>query len=116
MRYRVTGGASRNQRQLTLGRHGPLTPDEARERARQALAAASAGTDPLADRSSAQDALTMRELVERFLAKHADKKRKPRTAAFYRWTLRVLCGRPLQARGLKSASASWSDAVICAAC
>ncbi|MEX2201825.1 MAG: Arm DNA-binding domain-containing protein, partial [Dongiaceae bacterium] len=29
VRYRVTGGAGYGQRQITLGRHGPLTPDEA---------------------------------------------------------------------------------------
>jgi integrase len=86
-RYRVGGGRSGTLRQITLGRHGIITPDEARDLARKALGAVARGDDPAKDRADDRAALTLRALAEAFLTEHAEKKLKPSTAAFYRWTL-----------------------------
>ncbi|MBV8106373.1 MAG: DUF4102 domain-containing protein, partial [Hyphomicrobiales bacterium] len=47
VRYRADGGGrSAPRRFVTVGRYGPLTPDEARKRARVLLAAVTTGEDP----------------------------------------------------------------------
>jgi len=47
VQYRTRAGISRR---MTLGRHGVLTAEQARTRARSALASVAAGADPLAER------------------------------------------------------------------
>src|SRR5690606_16254929 len=54
VRYRVAGA----QRRMTLGRYPVLSLAEARERAREALAAAAAGEDPAVARRDAKRADT----------------------------------------------------------
>lgn len=57
------------QRILTIGTHGsPWTPDSARERARAALEAIRRGEDPAADKRAARVALTVKELVDSYIA------------------------------------------------
>jgi integrase len=85
VRYRPRGSA--RQRQITLGRHGVLTADEAREAARKALGAVAHGGDPMEERSASRDGLTLQELADRFLREHTEKKLKASTADYYRWTL-----------------------------
>ncbi len=85
VRYRVGGGRGAPIRTVTIGRHGaPWTPDTARIEARRILGAVAGGADPAGARTAERVAPTVAELVERFLAEHADAKRKPRTAAEYR--------------------------------
>src|SRR5215207_2990694 len=86
-RYRVGGGRSGALRQVTLGRYGVVTPDEARALARKTLSAVAHVEDPASVRASERTVLTLTSLAEAFLAEHADKKLKRSTAAFYRWTL-----------------------------
>src|SRR6266851_8163444 len=63
--YRVGG---RLQRQ-TIGRHGVLTPEQARDRARKILASVADGHDPVAEKREADRAgMTIAELVELYLA------------------------------------------------
>jgi hypothetical protein len=64
VQYRNSGGRTRK---LALGRVGVLTPDEARQRARNTLAAVSNGADPSAERHSKRGDLTVTELVEHYL-------------------------------------------------
>jgi integrase len=64
VRYRTTGGS---WRKITLGLCAELHPDEAREMARDALAAARRGDDPARDRG----APTIADLATRFLTDHA---------------------------------------------
>ena len=66
--YRVGGGRTGAQREFTIGRHGVLTPDQARKEAERLLSAARLGGDPQADRTKARADLTVAELCDRYLA------------------------------------------------
>src|SRR3954469_20865517 len=70
-RYRVGGGRSGTLRQVTLGRHGVVTPDEARALARKMLSAVAHGEDPASVRANERTGLTLASLAEAFLAEHA---------------------------------------------
>jgi integrase len=84
LRYRPRGtGRAGPRRFMVVGRHGVLTPDEARARAKTILGAVAAGEDPAKERSRANSAMTIAQLVDVFIAEHASPKRKPRTAADY---------------------------------
>src|SRR6266581_4431014 len=62
--YRVAG---RLQRQ-TIGRHGVLTPEQARDRARKILTSVADGRDPVADKRDDDRAkMTVAELADMYL-------------------------------------------------
>ncbi len=69
--------AQRRPRKITLGRHGVLTPEEARRMARQTLAAIARGEDPAEDRRLKRQAITVADLCERYLAEHVAVRNKP---------------------------------------
>jgi integrase len=73
---------------MVLGRHGAITPDEARSQAKAILGAVAAGQDPAKERAQANSAMLIAELVDLFINEHAAPKRKPRTAANYAAILR----------------------------
>lgn len=77
VRYRNAHG---QQRKLVLGRHGVLTCDEARRRAREKLAEVAGGNDPAEERTEKRRALTVADLAERYLREHAATKKKPSSA------------------------------------
>jgi integrase len=84
LRYRPRGlGRAAPRRFMVLGRHGAITPDEARAQAKTILGAVAVGQDPAQDRSQATKAMAAAELVEIFIAEHVRAKRKPRTAEGY---------------------------------
>ena len=68
VRYRVGGGRRGTLRQFKIGRYGKLTPDEARDEARSALARAETGQDPQGERAKARASLTVNELCDLYLA------------------------------------------------
>jgi len=85
LHYRAGTGRGAPLRKLTIGRHGsPWTPETARREAKRQLGLIDDGADPAADKIARKEAPTMAELAERFLAEHADAKRKGSTAAEYR--------------------------------
>jgi len=89
LRYRPRNiGPGAPKRFISLGRHGAITPDEARTRARAALGAVAAGKDPALERNQAQVAITCSELASLFLEEHVGAKRKKRTAKGYGAILR----------------------------
>jgi integrase len=64
LRYRI-GSV---QRTYTIGRHGsPWTPDTAREKAEEALIAAKRGEDPAVEKKKEREALTVGQLIDRYL-------------------------------------------------
>lgn len=73
IQYRAQG----RSRRATLGTYGRLTPDEARKLARQLLADVAKGEDPAEARAQGRQAPTMKDLAARYLAEHAQAKKKP---------------------------------------
>ena len=68
-----------------LGKLGVLTPETARRMARDALESARKGKNPSQERKADRKAITIAELVDRFVEEHAEKKRKPSTHRTYKW-------------------------------
>jgi integrase len=83
VRYRHLG----RRRFLSLGRYGEITPEQARLLAQKALSKVREGADPADERSQDRQAITVKKLVERFLADHVEEKRKSKTATEYRSVL-----------------------------
>jgi integrase len=84
VRYRPRNMGSRApKRFVVIGRHGPLTPDEARVRARALLGAVAAGHDPAIVKSVPAATLSIARLVDLFIEEHVKAKRKSRTAESY---------------------------------
>ena len=66
--YAVKCRAAGRQRIHTIGVHGsPWTPDEARDAAEEALRRAGRGEDPNAERKAVREALTVADLIDRYL-------------------------------------------------
>jgi integrase len=83
LQYRK-GGRGAPTKRVTIGRHGLLTPDQARKEAVRLSGSIAHGADPAAIRAAMKAAPTVKDLVERFLAEHVTTKTKLRTAAEYR--------------------------------
>lgn len=86
--YLVQYRTGRRTRRITLGKHGALTPDEARKEARQILAAVARGADPAEEAKRERHSPTVGDLCNRFLNEHVDRHTKPKTAEGYRVLIR----------------------------
>jgi integrase len=77
VKYFVAG----RQRLLTIGRHGPLTVEQARTEAKSVLARVARGEDPQADRSAdrLRGRRTVADLAALYLEEHARPKKKARS-------------------------------------
>lgn len=64
IQYRTARGQTRR---LTLGKVGTLTPEEARDLARDKLAAVAKGADPAEEKREARTAITVAELCEAYM-------------------------------------------------
>jgi integrase len=78
------GGRGVTKKRITLGSTDTLSPEEARKEAGTILSKVKLGGDPASDRKASRAALTVKELVEVFMAEHVEAKRKPSTAKTYR--------------------------------
>ena len=88
VRYRPAGGGRlAPKRFLLIGKHGQITPDEARKHARLVLADVARGADPVLERRSERDAPTIEQIANAFMADHINPRRKPTTIEFYRHAL-----------------------------
>ena len=72
-------------RRLTIGRHGAITADEARERAARLIARIKSWDDPA---PPARVRVTVAEFAERYLAEHVAIRCKPGTQVLYRAAVR----------------------------
>lgn len=79
-RYRVGGGRSGRDRWLSIGPHGTITPDQARNIAQGWASKVATGGDPASDRDAKRIAPTVSELLDRYLSDHVDRKNKASTA------------------------------------
>jgi integrase len=78
--YRAGRGRAFPIRRIVLGRHGALTPKQARDMAKKALARVLAGADPSAERAARRKEMTVADLLRHVLADHWYPKKKPSTA------------------------------------
>jgi integrase len=74
------GGRGTATKRLTLGRHGAMTAEQARDAALDALARIRLGDDPQGEKSLRRASLTVGGLIDAFIAEHVAKTCKPRTA------------------------------------
>jgi len=81
LRYRVGGGRGATVREPRIGDAKALRCEKARAIAADWHAEVVMGGDPSGERIAKRDAPTMANLFERFLAEHADKTKKPSSAA-----------------------------------
>ena len=70
--YRTRSGL---QRRITIGRHGPLTPSDAREIAKEILGKVATGGDPLRDRKKARGAPTFKRLANEYIKRRSSEKK-----------------------------------------
>jgi integrase len=89
VRYRPKGqGTSAPKRFVTIGRHGALTAEEARNQARVIFGKVAFREDPAAEFAIVTATKTFGELVDLFLQQHVRSKRRMTTAALYECLLR----------------------------
>lgn len=79
VQFRKDGRSRRSQ----IGKHGRLTPDEARSEAKKLLGLVETGADPVQAKKAARAVPTFREVGEDFLRHHSEFKLKTRTHAEY---------------------------------
>ena len=78
-------GRKTPNRRIVIGRHGLITADQARRRAREMLGRVALGEDPLADRARTRSTPTLRKAFENWLA--VGPRRRDSTVASYRRTV-----------------------------
>lgn len=82
VRYRpYPGGRGVNPKNLRIGAYGPLTVEQARTLAKEALAKVAQGHDPHEQRKTRRKEQTVGELFDRYLTEHAARHLKPSTLA-----------------------------------
>lgn len=78
--YRAGRGRGFPTRRLSLGRHGNLTVDEARQLAKAILARVASGEDPAIRRSACKNELRVKDILITAIEQHWKPKRKASTA------------------------------------
>jgi integrase len=90
VRYRPKGtGAKGAKRFVKIGRHGHITPEQARESAKGMLGAVALGEDPARELSERKRGLTVEELTREFTERHVKPKLAPATVELYDITFRI---------------------------
>lgn len=81
--YRAGRGRGFPTRRISIGRHGALTPEEARNQAKHILARVAQGADPAAERTARKKDPTVKDILNQALEEHWRPKRKASTAAVF---------------------------------
>jgi hypothetical protein len=71
------------QRKLTIGAHGSITPDGARDLAQQYMTDVIQGNDPAETKTHDRESPTIADLCDRFIAEYSKKRNKPSTTYAY---------------------------------
>ncbi len=85
----AASGRTGNKKRMSLGSASSVTATQARTRAKDILGAVRGGADPLGDRATDRATATVAELIERFLADHVERRRKPSTVSLYQTIARL---------------------------
>ena len=85
LEYRPSAARGVNKRRITLGRFGPMTVDQARRAALDALA--TIGINPADDKVRERASQPLSIAIDHFLAEHVEAKRKLSTASWCRGIL-----------------------------
>jgi integrase len=64
------------KKRTTIGKYGVLAPEQARKKALSMLASIAKGGDPVEERRRKRDALTMRELADTYITRHAVQRKR----------------------------------------
>jgi integrase len=80
VQYRRAGRSLR----VKIGEHGPLTPDQARDKAKRLLGRIADGADPSAEKRERRAVRTVNAIADEFLTDHVEQLRKRKTAIEYR--------------------------------
>jgi integrase len=75
------------QRKFTIGTHGNITPDRARELAQDYMADVIKGNDPAQMKAHHRNSATIADLCNRFLKEYSSKRHKPSTHDNYRFNI-----------------------------
>ena len=86
--YVVQTRAGGKSKRMAVGRHGVISPDQARRKAAQMIARIKAGEDPDPEATKKPPAPTVAELAERYLVEHVQVRCKPRTVEACRWLVK----------------------------
>ncbi len=84
VQYKAGSGRGAPARRVTLGGIGKITAEQARAAAKKVLGSVAHGKDPAADKTNDRRSLPLSDVIEAFLAEHAEAKRKASTASWYR--------------------------------
>jgi integrase len=104
--YLVQYRAAGRTRRYTFGRHGPMTPEEARREATSLLAEIRRGGNPSETRRQGQSALNIAELGERFLREHVASQCKASTAKEYERSIKLFINPALGRRKIWEVSSN----------
>ena len=85
--YLVQTRAGGKSRRVTIGRHGLLTPEQARRKAAVLIAGIKAGEEPSRNGHASAGGPTLAAMGERYLREHVAVRCKPTTAGAYRHAL-----------------------------
>lgn len=88
IQYRI-GGRKGRTRRFTIGVHGTLTAEQAREKAKKALGQVSSGIDPAIEKDKVRSGYTISDMLDKFDAEHIEVKLKPRTKEDYRRNIKT---------------------------
>ena len=86
--YVVQTRAGGKSKRIAIGRHGVISPDQARRKAAQMIARIKAGEDPDPEATKRPSGPTVAELAERYLIEHVEVRCKPRTVEASRWLVK----------------------------
>ena len=86
--YVVQTRAGGKSKRIAVGRHGVISPDQARRKAAQMIVRIKAGEDPNPEATKKPSGPTVAELAERYLVEHVQVRCKPRTVEAGRWLVK----------------------------